>query len=82
MDKFFHARKIKYPTKGHWHKKHKSQKRKVLRMEFKKFCNFFIMLLCQIVKTDRKLVYRLFGWNEFLGVFSQAVEAFSHPLRC
>ncbi|MCD6395361.1 MAG: hypothetical protein J7M40_17900, partial [Planctomycetes bacterium] len=32
------------PTKGRWHKKHKSQKRKVLRMEFKKFRNFFIML--------------------------------------
>jgi len=40
----------------------------VLRMEFKKFRNFFIMLPCQIVKTGRKLVYRLLGWNEYLDV--------------
>ena len=70
------------PTKGRWHEKHKCEKRKVLRMEFKKFRNFFILLPCQIVKTGRKLVYRLLGWNEYLGVFFRAVEAFSHPLRC
>jgi len=70
------------PTKGRWHEKHQRQKRKVLRMEFKKFRNFFIMLPCQIVKTGRKLVYRLLGWNEYLGVFFRAVEAFKHPLRC
>ena len=70
------------PTKGRWHEKHTCEKRKVLRMEFKKFRNFFILLPCQIVKTGRKLVYRLLGWNEYLGVFFRAVEAFSHPLRC
>jgi hypothetical protein len=73
---------LSLPTKGRWYAKHKRQKRKVLRMEFKKFRNFFIMLPCQIVKTGRKLVYRLLGWNEYLGVFFRAVEAFSHPLRC
>ncbi len=70
------------PTKGRWHKKHKLQKRKVLRMEFKKFRNFFIMLPCQIVKTGRKLVYRLLGWNEYFDIFFRAVENFRHPLRC
>jgi len=70
------------PTKGRWHKKHKSQKRKVLRMEFKKFRNFFIMLPCQIVKASRRLVYRLLGWNEYLDIFFRAVETFRGPLRC
>ena len=70
------------PTKGRWHEKHNRQKRNVLRMEFKKFRNFFIMLPCQIVKTGRKLVYRLLGWNEYLGMFFRAVESFRHPLRC
>ena len=70
------------PTKGRWHKKHKSQKRKVLRMEFKKFRNFFIMLPCQIVKTSRRLVYRLLGWNEYFDIFFRAVETFRCPLRC
>jgi len=70
------------PTKGRWHKKHKSQKRKVLRMEFKKFRNFFIMLPCQIVKASRRLVYRLLGWNEYFDIFFRAVETFGSPLRC
>jgi len=70
------------PTKGRWHKKHKREKRKILRMEFKKFRNFFIMLPCQIVKTGRKLVYRLLGWNEYFDIFFRAVETFRHPLRC
>ncbi len=73
---------LSLPTKGRWQEKHQRQKRKVLRMEFKKFRNYFIMLPCQIVKTGRKLVYRLLGWNEYLDVFFRAVEAFKYPLRC
>jgi len=69
-------------TKGRWHKKRKREKRKVLRMEFKKFRNFFIMLPCQIVKTGRRLLYRLLGWNEYLDIFFRAVETFRSPLRC
>jgi hypothetical protein len=70
------------PAKGRWHKKHKQQKRKVLRMEFKKFRNYFIMLPCQIVKTGRRLLYRLLGWNEYLEIFFRAADSFCHPLRC
>ena len=70
------------PAKGRWHKKHKTEKTSVLRMEFKKFRTFFIMLPSQIVKTGRKLVYRLLGWNEYLDVFFRAVRAFGRPLRC
>jgi len=70
------------PTKGRWHKKHKREKTKVLRMEFKKFRNFFIMLPCQIVKTSRKLMYRLLSWNEYFDIFFRAFETFRSPLRC
>jgi len=70
------------PAKGRWHKKRKAEKREVLRMEFKKFRNFFILLPCQIVKTGRKLVYRLLGWNKYLDVFFRAVTTFRCPLRC
>jgi len=70
------------PTKGRWRKKHKQEKIKLLRMEFKKFRIFFIMLPCQIVKTGRKFVYLLLGWNEYLDVFFHAVTTFRYPLRC
>ena len=55
--------------KGRWKQKHKSQKQTVLRMEFKKFRNAFIQLPCQIIKTGRKIVYRLLSWNPWLHVF-------------
>jgi len=55
--------------KGRWKQKHKSEKQTVLKMEFKKFRNAFIQLPCQIVKTGRKIVYRLLSWNRWLGVF-------------
>jgi len=55
--------------KGRWKEKHKRQKQAVLKMEFKKFRNAFIQLPCQIVRTGRKIVYRLLSWNSWLGVF-------------
>jgi len=73
---------LSLPSKGRWKEKRLREKKKILRMEFKKFRNFFIMLPCQIVKTSRKLVYRLLGWNEYLDVFFRAVESFRYPLRC
>lgn len=70
------------PDGGRWKQRRRREKRKVLRMEFKKFRNGFLLLPCQIVKTGRKLVYRLLGWNECLEIFFRAVAAFRHPLRC
>ena len=73
---------LSLPTKGRWHNKHQQEKTKVLRMEFKKFRNYFILLPCQIVKTGRKLVYKLLGWNNYLDIFFRAVDTFRRPLRC
>jgi hypothetical protein len=49
--------------------KHKSQKQAVLKMEFKKFRNNFIQLPCRIIRTGRKIVYRILSWNPWLAVF-------------
>jgi len=54
---------------GRWKQKYKSEKQTVLKMEFKKFRNAFIQLPCQIIRTGRKIVYRLLSWNQWLGVF-------------
>ena len=40
-----------------------SEKRRVLRMEFKTFLNALMRLPCQIVRTGRRLIYRLLSWN-------------------
>jgi len=70
------------PAKGRWKQKHKAEKRAVLRMEFKTFLNGFLRLPCQIVRTGRRIVYRLLSWNPWQGVFLRAVDALRLPLRC
>jgi hypothetical protein len=57
---------------------HREQKRRLLRMEFKRFVNAIIVMPCQIVRGGRRLVYRLLSWNEWQGVFLRVV----HALRC
>jgi hypothetical protein len=57
------------PEDERWKQKHKRQKQSVLKMEFKRFRNAFIQLPCQIVRTGRKIVYRLLSWNGWLRVF-------------
>ena len=43
-------------------------------MEFQSFLNAFVLLPCQIIKTGRKLVYRLLGWNPHLSIFFRLVN--------
>ena len=50
----------------------------VLRLEFKRFVNAFVRLPCQIIRTSRKLVYRLLGWNPYQPIFFRLVNV----LRC
>jgi len=57
------------PENGRWKEKHKRQKQTVLKMEFKKFRNAFIQLPCQIIKTGRRILYRILSWNRWLVVF-------------
>lgn len=65
---------------GRWRERHEKQKQQLLRMEFKGFLNALIGLPCQIVKTGRKIVYRLLGWSPWLEVLWRAVESLRHPM--
>ena len=50
----------------------------VLHLEFKRFVQAFVRLPCQIVRTGRKVVYRLLSWNPYQPIFFRLVDA----LRC
>ena len=63
---------------GRWHSKYRAEKLWVLRIEFKTFVNAFVRLPCQLVRTGRKLVYRLLGWNPYQPIFFRLTSA----LRC
>jgi hypothetical protein len=70
------------PEGGRWKEKRRAEKQSVLRMEFKKFINTLMRVPCQIVRTGRRIVYRLLAWNPWLGVLVRAADALRHPLRC
>jgi len=63
---------------GRWQERHRDEKEWVLKLEFKTFLNAFILFPCQIIKTGRKLVYRLLGWNPYLSIFFRLIG----KLRC
>ena len=63
---------------GRWQERHQQQKRWVLGLEFKTFVNAFVRIPCQIVRTGRRLVYRLLAWNPHLPIFFRLVDR----LRC
>ena len=53
---------------------HKTEKRKLLRMEFATFCAAFIQMPCQIVRGGRRLIYRLLSWNPWQDAFLRLAE--------
>ena len=76
------------PERGRWKQKHRQEKTTVLHMEFKRFLNAFVRMPCQVLRTGRRLVYRLLSWNPWQPVFLRGVDAlhtmttWQHPLRC
>jgi hypothetical protein len=62
------------PETGRWAAKYRAEKRSLLRMEFSTFCVAMIQVPCQVVRTSRRIVYRLLSWNPWQGVFLRLVE--------
>lgn len=69
-----------WPTEapGRWSERHREEKTRVLGMEFKTFINAFMRLPCQIVRSGRRLVYRILGWNPWQPLFFRTFA----QLRC
>jgi hypothetical protein len=41
----------------------------VVRMEFRRFLHAIILLPCQVVRTGRRIVFRILGYNPWLRDF-------------
>jgi Transposase DDE domain group 1 len=63
---------------GRWQAKYRADKLWVLGIEFKTFVNAFVRQACQVVRTGRRLVYRLLAWNPYQPIFFRLVSV----LRC
>lgn len=70
------------PVDGRWREKHKQEKQQLIRMEFNTFCQALINIPAQIVRTGRRIVYRLLSWNPWQGIFFRLLDQLSLPLRC
>ena len=69
------------PEDGRWSESRRAEKRRVLTMEFRTFLNAFMLMPCQIVRTARKVIYRLLSWSPWQPVLFRALDALSCPLR-
>jgi hypothetical protein len=62
--------------------KHQEEKRRLLRMDFATFRHAWINVPAQIVRTGRRIVYRLLSWNPWQHVFFRLLDQLRLPLRC
>jgi Transposase DDE domain group 1 len=63
---------------GRWQERHRADRQWLLGLEFKTFVQAFVRLPCQIVRSGRKLVYRLLSWNPYQPIFFRLLDV----LRC
>ena len=69
-------------TPGRWESHHREQRHTIVRMEFKRFRNIMLRIPCQIVKTGRRIIYRIMSWNPWTSSLLRLSEAMDYPLRC
>jgi hypothetical protein len=55
-----------------------AEKQRVLRMEFKRFAQGFIRIPCLIVRSGRRLLYRILAWNPHLTTFYRLARVLRH----
>ena len=73
---------LRLPETGRWAARYAAEKAAVLRTEFKVFLHAFIRIPVQIVRTSRRLVFRLLAWNPWQAVFLRGFDHCRAPLRC
>ncbi len=60
--------------------KRREQKRKLLRMDFSTFRQNMILIPAQILRSSRRLIYRILTWTPSLETFFSLHESVSQPL--
>jgi Transposase DDE domain group 1 len=62
------------PVTPRWAERHNEQRRRLLTMEFRTFRQAFIEIPCQIVRTGRRVRWRILTYNPWLGAFFRLVD--------
>jgi hypothetical protein len=56
------------------HARLKADRVELLKMEFRRFLNHLVRMPCQIVKTGRRIVYRVLGYNAWTRTFLRTFD--------
>jgi hypothetical protein len=73
---------LRLPTTGRWAARYAAEQAAVLRMEFKAFLHAFMLIPVHVVRTGRRLIFRLLAWNPWQAVFLRGFDHLRAPLRC
>ena len=72
---------LRLPETGRWAARYAAEKAAVLRMEFRTFLQAFMLVPVQVVRTGRRIVFRLLAWNPWQAVFLRGFDQLRVPLR-
>ena len=70
------------PENGRWKDRHVAQKRRLLHMDFRTFQHAMIQVPAQIIRSGRKIIYRILSWNRWQESFFRLFAQLNQPLRC
>lgn len=65
---------LSLPETGRWQDRRRKEKLRLLKMEFRTFVTDMIRIPCQIVRTGRRIIYRLLNGNSQQPVFWRLVD--------
>jgi len=63
------------PTSPRWASKHEAERQEILRMEFRTFLNELMLIPVQVVRTGRRLIFRLLAWRRQAHVLVRLLNA-------
>jgi hypothetical protein len=70
------------PTEGRDANARSEEKPTLLRLEFTTFRRVLMAIPPQIVKTGRRIVFRLLAWNRWPPTFLRLLDQLPVPIRC
>jgi len=63
------------PTSNRWLDKHEAEQEEVLRMDFRTFLDNFMLVPAQVLRSGRRLIFRLLAWRPKLHILVRLMAA-------
>jgi len=63
------------PIEPRWRERHEADRERVLRMDFRTFVQRFMLVPVQVLRTGRRLVFRLLAWRPDVPILLRLADA-------